>query len=145
MAVVFRPIVASDLAHLRSWFEDEELSRRLSYPTEEWFSYVRGTGIAQCWIAQKGIELVAQLQVDHVPGEPAYLDIAVRPDLRGNGLGQSILSAFLEGPGEAYPVLVGHIEPDNLASLRCCQKCGFVLSGAVDKDGFIRAEFNRVP
>jgi len=59
------------------------------------------------------------------------------------GLGQSVLSAFLEGPGKVYAILVGHIEPDNLASLRCCQKCGFVLSAGIAEDGFIRAELNR--
>jgi hypothetical protein len=49
--IVFRPVVASDLGELRLWFEDIELSRRLCYPTAEWFSYVSGTGIARCWIA----------------------------------------------------------------------------------------------
>jgi RimJ/RimL family protein N-acetyltransferase len=139
----FRPIIASDLIYLRSWFEDRELSRRLSYPTAEWFTYVTDTDVAQCWIAEQGNEPVAQLQVDHFPGEPAYLDIAVRPSFRGKGLGRSILSAFLDGPGEVYSVLVGHIEPDNFASLHCCQKCGFSLSDTADKDGFIKAELKR--
>ncbi len=81
--------------------------------------------------------------MDHDHGEPAYLAIAVRPDLRGKRMGQLVLSAFLVGPGKVYPVLVGHIEPDNFASLRCCQKCGFLLSQEVDEDGFIRAELAR--
>lgn len=122
MTIVFRLIFAEDLRELRSWFEDAELSRRLSYPTDEWFAYVTNGGIAQCWIAQDDDEPVAQLQVDHVVGEPAYLDIAVRPNLRGKRLGQSILTEFLNGAGSIYSVVVGHIEPDNLASLRCCQR-----------------------
>jgi len=81
MIIVFRPIIASDLLHLRCWFEDDELSRRLAYPTVEWFSYVTAGGSARCWIAQEEDELVAQLQVDYAAGEPAYLEIAVRPDL----------------------------------------------------------------
>jgi RimJ/RimL family protein N-acetyltransferase len=139
----FRPLIASDLETLRSWFADAELSRRLSYPTVEWFSYVTGTDAARCWIAVRQSEAIAQLQVDHHPGEPAYLDIAIRPDLRGKGLGRAVLSAFLDGPGKACPVLIGHIEPDNAASLRCFQNCGFSLSDTVDEDGMIKAEFRR--
>lgn len=130
--IVFRPIIASDLGTLRSWFADQELSSRLSYPTAEWFSYVTGTDVAHCWIAEQGNKPIAQLQVDHLPGEPAHLDITVRPNLRGKGLGQSVLSAFLIGPGKVYSILVGHIEPDNFASLQCCQKCGFSLSDTVE-------------
>lgn len=120
--VVFRLIEPSDLQELRFWSEDDELSRRLSYPTAEWFSYVSGPGVARCSIAHEGDIPVAQLQVDHVPGEPAYLDIAVRPDMRAKGMGHAILSEFLDWPGKVYSKLVGHIEPDNFASLRCCQK-----------------------
>lgn len=141
--VVFCPINAGDIADLRSWFTDFELSRRLSYPTEEWSSYVAGPGTARCWIAREKGQAVAQLQVDHASGEPAYVSIAMRPDLRGKRVGQSVLSAFLDGPGKVYPVLVGHIEPDNIASLRCCQKCGFSLADELDQDGLIRAEFKR--
>ena len=143
--VVFRPIAADDLDELRLWFEDAELSRRLSYPTADWFSYVTGAGNARCWIAEAEGEPVAQLQVDHVPGEPAYLDIAIRPALRGKGMGQLILSRFLDGPGRIYSVLIGYVEPDNFASLRCCQKCGFSLAKELDADGLIKVEFARMP
>lgn len=56
-------------------------------------------------IAQEGDEPVTQLQVDHVAGEPAYLDIAVHPDLRGKGLEQSLLTAFRNAPGSTYSVV----------------------------------------
>ena len=38
-------------------------------------------------------------------GPFAYLDLALRPDLRGHGFGTAVLSAFLVGPGRGYPIL----------------------------------------
>jgi hypothetical protein len=36
MQIIFRSLVRNDLPELRTWFEDAELSRRLSLPTDEW-------------------------------------------------------------------------------------------------------------
>ncbi|WP_391581088.1 GNAT family N-acetyltransferase [Rhizobium laguerreae] len=57
------------------------------------------------------------MQVDRDDSGRGYLDLAVHPDLRGQGFGTAVLSAFLSGPGRAYAILEGRIAPDNAASI----------------------------
>ncbi|NKN02712.1 GNAT family N-acetyltransferase [Rhizobium leguminosarum bv. viciae] len=141
MQISFRPLMIGDLPKLRAWFEDSELSRRLSFPTDEWFAYVPNGEPARCWVAMQGDQLIGEVQVDRDGAERGYLDLAVCPDLRGRGFGAAVLSAFLSGPGQAYPILEGRIEPDNAASLACCRHCGFAFLPEPDADGFIQAVY----
>lgn len=139
MEIAFRPILPDDLPELRSWFADEELSRRLSFPTDEWFSYVTTTDTVRCWLALADNRIIAQIQVDRAGLDHGYLDFFLRPDLRGQGRGADVLTQFLSGPGRSYPVLEGVIEPDNLASIACFRRCGFSISSGPDADGFFQA------
>ena len=142
LSLAFRQLGEADLAILRGWFVDEELARRLSYPTDDWFTHVTGTGEARSWISLSGNEPIAAIQVDGSAGGTGHLAILMRPELRGRGWGSSVLLAFLAGPGRAYQMLIGSIEPDNVASLACCRRCGFVLSTELDEDGLIEATYN---
>ncbi len=139
MQIIFRLISSNDLPVLRKWFEDAELSRRLSFPTDEWFAYVTAGADARCWLALDAGERVAVIQVDREGSELGYLDLAVRPSLRGQGIGMGVLAAFLSGPGCDYAVLEGRIEPDNAASLACCRRCGFEILPTPDADGLLPA------
>ncbi|PYB70650.1 GNAT family N-acetyltransferase [Rhizobium wuzhouense] len=139
MRITFRLLAHDDLRELRSWFQDEELSRRLSFPTDEWFAYVTNEAAVRCWLALEAGEIVALLQVDGDDAARGYLDLAVRPQLRQQGYGAAVLASFLSGPGTSYALLEGRIAPDNLASLACCRGCGFEISPEPDADGFLRA------
>ncbi|WP_158271733.1 GNAT family N-acetyltransferase [Methylosinus sporium] len=130
-----------DLSKFRAWFHDDELRRRLSFPTDDWFAYVTAGDAARSWAALYAGEIIAQVQVDRESPERGCLAFAMRPDRRGRGLGKRVLSAFLSGPGLAYPVLEGQIEFDNVASLACCRRCGFTIAHEPDADGFIRASY----
>ncbi|MGO7165162.1 N-acetyltransferase family protein, partial [Rhizobium johnstonii] len=99
----------------------------MSFPTDEWFAYVTTGETARCWVAVHAEQVIGEVQVDRDGDERVYLDLAVRPDLRGRGFGAAVLSAFLSAPGQAYPILEGRIEPDNIASLACCRSCGFTF------------------
>lgn len=139
MQIIFRLLAGNDLPELRTWFEDAELSRRLSFPTDEWFAYVTAGVAARCWVALDAGRIVAVMQVDRQDSELGYLDLAVRPSLRGQGIGTAVLAAFLTGPGRAYATLEGRIEPDNAASLACCRRCGFEILPNPDADGLFPA------
>ncbi|WJR67954.1 GNAT family N-acetyltransferase [Neorhizobium sp. CSC1952] len=139
MDIWFRPFGETDLPEYRTWFAaDEELSRRISYPDDIWFGHVRRPENA-CWASVDHTNtLIAVLQVDREDGT-GYLDIALRPERRGRGLGTAVLSAFLAGPGHGYGVIEGRISPDNAAALALVRRCGFTLLPDPDDDGFVRA------
>ncbi|WP_068412247.1 GNAT family N-acetyltransferase [Labrenzia sp. OB1] len=139
MQIIFRPLTRDDLPELRTWFEDAELSRRLSFPTDEWFAYVDAGAAALCWMALDAGKMFAVMQVDREDSERGYLDLAVRPDLRGQGFGTAVMRAFLSGPGRAYAILEGRIEPDNVASLAVSRRCGFEILPELDADGLFPA------
>lgn len=111
----------------------------MSFPTDEWFAYVTAGAAARCWVALDAGRIVALMQVDREDSELGYLDLAVRPRLRGQGIGAAVLAAFLSGPGQAYTTLEGRIEPDNAASLACCRRCGFEILPTPDADGLLPA------
>lgn len=102
MQITFRLLAMDDLPGLRAWFEDSELSRRLSFPTDEWFAHVTTEETARCRVAVHAEQVIGEVQVDRDEDERGYLDLAVRPDLRRRGFGAAVLSAFLSGPGRAY-------------------------------------------
>lgn len=139
MAIDFRHIESPDLQKIRSWFADPEISRWSSYPTDEWFDYVTTQEAVHCWVALRDAEPIAKIQVDGETGGRGYWDIAVRPDLRAQGLGTRVALAFLSGPGKVYRELVGMIAPDNAASIALSKRCGFAISRTPDPDGFLSA------
>lgn len=77
-----------------------------------------------------------KIQVDRDEDGVGHIELAVRPDLRGNGFGKRILRAFLSGPGRTFAELHAHIEIGNAASLACFQRCGFVVGAEQDDDEF---------
>ena len=144
MQLTVRRLKAEELGEIRSWHNDAELARRLTYPTDEWYAAVSAEG-QQCWVAVDALGIiVAKMQVDR-DGDVGYIDLAVKPELRGRGVGFAALAAFMTGPGRQYSVIEGRIEPDNAASIACVQKCGFRLLDELDDDGLIIARRHREP
>lgn len=143
MQIIFRPLARNDLQALRIWFEDAELSRRLSFPTDEWFAYVTAGADASCWVALDAGRIIALMQVDREDSDKGCLDLAVDPSLRGQGFGTAALTAFLSGPGTAYAILEGRIAPDNAASIGTCRRCGFQILTEPDADGLLVAIYHQ--
>jgi RimJ/RimL family protein N-acetyltransferase len=144
--ILFRPFHADDLSELRTWFEDAEVARRLSFPTDEWFAYVTAGETASCWAATGADDrMIGQLQIDREDSGLGYLEFVLRPDLQGRGTGTAMLRAFLAGPGQGYTAVEAHIEADNSASIACCRRCDFTMLPERDADGFVRAIYRGTP
>lgn len=136
--LVFARFEADDLAEYQSWFTDGELSRRLSFPDERWFSYLGADHVA-CWAVKSGAgEMVAVVQADREEDGAGFFDIALRPQLRGRGLGRQVLDAFISGPARTYRELRATVEPDNHASIAMVRRCGFRQWESPDEDGFLQ-------
>lgn len=138
MHIDFRSLTESDLPSLRKWFRDRELARRISYPTDSWFTYVTSNPQVRCWLAQSHERMLAMMQVDESDDGTGYIDIALNPVLRGRGIGRAVLSAFLRGPGGSYPALEAYVEPDNAASIATFASCGFLVQLLPEADGMRR-------
>ncbi|GLS32593.1 L-amino acid N-acyltransferase YncA [Mesorhizobium albiziae] len=128
MQTTLRPLTRDDLPEFRAWFEHAELSRRLSFPTDEF--YMTAGDAARCWMVLDAGQVAAEVQVDREDAERGYIDLALRPDLRGQGIGAAVLSAFLSGPGRAYSILEGRIEPDNAAVSHAASAVGSLVARA---------------
>ena len=134
---MFRCFTTEGLDAYRAWFSDAEIACFLSYPSDDWFAHVTGSENARCWAAvdPDGI-MLAEIQVDRDEDCVGHIELAVRPNLRGNGYGKRILLAFLIGPGTIFAELHAQIEVDNAARFACFLRCYFVVAGEQDDEEF---------
>ncbi len=71
--------------------------------------------------------------------DTGYEALAVRPDLCGKGFGTAMLQALLATPeAKQAKNISGGVDPENLASVRCHEKAGFLpQSDGPDYEGFV--------
>ena len=145
--VLLVPMEQSDLTILQSWFEDEELSKRLGgiLPLQQYFDFVQSDPNYFAWKAMRGDAPIGAVFIQVEPSEPQSFGFLVKPDLRSRGYGQLILQRLMIQPEVASVKewKVG-IESDNIASQRCLASVGFVPeSGVEDKQGFLQYIYNQ--
>ena len=126
-----------------AWFNDAELSRRISI-TPTWFEYVTQTPGVFSWMIFRDQMPAAEVSFSEQPFPS--LAIAMNPILRGQGLCASVIRLVLDLPElRRFEKIFGAIEPDNFASLNCVLKAGFSrTSDGLDEDGLIEVVFSRV-
>ena len=125
MQLTVRHLLPQELPEIRSWYEDAELARRLTYPTDEWYTAVSREG-QESWVAvDETNTIVAKMQVDR-DGDIGYIDLAVRPELRRRGFGSAALMAFIAGPGKAYSMLEGGFSQTTSQALLASVDADFV-------------------
>jgi RimJ/RimL family protein N-acetyltransferase len=148
MNINFLPLTGlADLTMLQSWWnQDEELRYRICFPTLHWFDYVTTEPTEHALIAYEGDEAIGSVQWALQEDGTVGFDLAVRPDIRGQGYGRRVLHAFLQLPElAAVPILWGGIEPDNEASLRCCRAVGFTIEPDPEDPSMMKAVYRRYP
>lgn len=122
-----------------SWFDHEELRRRISPPTRAWFHYGTETPGVFSWFVYHRDQTLAQLQLDIASsssGAVGHISVVVNPMLWNQGWCQRILRAFVQRSECAtLAAIVAHVEPDNIPSLRCLEAVGFARVGEDAADG----------
>lgn len=130
-----RTATKADAALLFRWRNDVA-TRVASRSTEpvEWGRHLRWLGATlkrkDRWllIAENDRTPVGTIRIDFHP-EYSELSWTVAPDWRGNGYGTAMLAEVLN---KLSGMIVAEIKPDNAASIRMAEKCGFKLSGTRD-------------
>ncbi len=136
----FKPFTESHLSIYESWFVDSELSRRIEKPTRRWLNYILSDPRARSWVVFKDEELVGVVQVDEETNGYGSVCVVVKPPVRNQGYGRSILKWVLGNPELGYLVrFEGYVEPDNIAAQKCCEAAGFHLGYSdPDEEGFLK-------
>lgn len=92
-------------------------------------------------VARRGDELVGHLQLveTNLPGEVELKNMAVREDLRGQGIGARLVRAAVERiAAEGVSVLVVATAAADIGNLRFYQRQGFRMR-AIERDAFTPA------
>lgn len=140
--LLFRPLAESDLAELSRWHQDPELANRYGgsdWPKKVW-EIMRKDSNRQCSIVSRDDEPIGYVDIELHPDEHLmWIGIAVKPELRKQGIGKKILETFLSTPiVQQYREVWAGIEHDNVASRRCFESVGFTAKNSEpDEEGII--------
>lgn len=133
-SVALRPLTGELAALVAGWFtEDEEGQRRLDadfYGSGlKWWPLVEEDAARYGWVGVMDGEPVGFIDVE-IDGERAGIAIYVRGEFRRRGIGEELLRlAAAEGRSLGVAELVGGVESDNVASIRCLIGAGFTPAG----------------
>jgi len=134
-------------AEYASWFVDPELNRRLGPMDRDWLEAVMGepeeAGIT--WAVFRGAELVAVVETVFDPDRqlPAGITaVAVKPDLRRQGIGRSALQKVLAlDESKGMVEHIAYIAADNQAARRYAVKIGFAPAAAPNEHGYVEFRY----
>lgn len=134
-----RPIMFEDREDLLVWRNDER-SRAMfisSEPVtpeqhESWFEASLQNPNRFLFIGMNLGEKVGVSRFDVIPEKlTAEVSINLNPKMRGKGLSFEFLSLSIETFQKIKPCrLTATIRPENKASIRCFEKCGFAFDGS---------------
>ena len=96
----------------------------------KWLPLVEQDAVRYGWVGVLDGEPVGFVDVE-IDGERAGIAIYVRSEFRRRGIGEQLLRlAVSEGRSLGVAELVGGVEDDNVASIRCLIAAGFTPAGA---------------
>ncbi|UVI29417.1 GNAT family N-acetyltransferase [Paenibacillus spongiae] len=127
------------LVILEERFQDPEVLEWLSgtLPLEQWFHYVQQSPDYHAWIVYEAGHPVGQIDVEIYTDGTAAISLLTNPQLRYKGYGKRMVETLLKRPeiSSVQMIKIG-IEPDNIASLNCFRKVGFIEQG-LDDEGLV--------
>ncbi|PJI49304.1 MAG: GNAT family N-acetyltransferase [Pseudomonas sp.] len=145
-----RPFQAEDIPPYESWFDDPVLYAQLGPMDRYWLEQVlKDADKAQYSILRGGL-LVAVVGVClPTPAHPYYFvtDLAVRPELRGSGVGREVMTLVMSRAElQSNPLWRASVRPDNPAALAFLIKLGWTrLEMGNPFDELLEFEFRRPP
>jgi RimJ/RimL family protein N-acetyltransferase len=138
---------AEHYAEYFAWFADEELNRHLgpmAETDEPWLAAVLAetSSEAATWAVFRGDVMVAVVEAVYDPENAvwaAITAIATRPDLRTQGIGETVLRRILAlHQQRGITEHVAYVKLDNEAARRCIEKVGFAAAtGEPNEQGYV--------
>ncbi len=140
--LTLRPAVADDARDLWTWRNDEH-TRAMSGDGDAiawadhlaWFERTLADPHRTIYIGSLvDGERVGMCRFDvDASGTWADVSLNVRPAMRGRRLARPLLAAAIANFRATRPLaLHARIRPDNVASIRCFERCGFARTGTAD-------------
>ncbi len=132
----------------KSWFADPELDRRLGPMDEEWLECVLAETDGVEYAAFQNGEMVGVVGIKFPDAEhPVYTitDLAVKPELKGKGVGSQMLSRLMEmHPLKEHEYWVGYVDEKNPKAGRFLESNRWTrMSTQPDEHGMI--EYRNIP
>ena len=134
MALKFLPFRREFYDEYASWFSDPELNRHLGPMDNDWLEAVlseSGT-VGITWAVFRDAELVGVVEVKYPPANQlpvAILAVAVKPALRGHGIGSEIVRELLSRDHtKGLLEHVGYVSPENPRAQRFLETLGLSAS-----------------
>ncbi|WP_448682486.1 GNAT family N-acetyltransferase [Pseudomonas nicosulfuronedens] len=145
-----RPFQADDIPSYESWFDDPLLDAQLGPMDRYWLKQVLNDAEKAEYSILRGDLLVAVVGVClPTPAHPYYFvtDLAVRPALRGSGIGRAVMTLVMSRPElQGSPMWRASVKPDNPAALAFLIKLGWRrLEMGNPFDELLEFEFRRQP
>ncbi len=145
-----RPFQAGDFPAYESWFADPVLNAQLGPMDREWLQHVLADTAGAQYSVLRGDELVAVVGIC-LPAEahPYYFitDLAVRPELRGTGVGRQAQALLMTHPDlQGSTLWRAGVMPDNPGALAFLARLGWARREPdTPFDELIEFEFQRQP
>lgn len=145
-----RPFQAEDIPPYESWFDDPVLYAQLGPMDRYWLEQVLNNPETAQYSILRGALLVAVVGIClPSPAHPYYFvtDLAVRPQLRGSGIGRAVMALVMGRPElQSSPLWRASVRPDNLGALAFLIKLGWTrLEMGNPFDELLEFEFRRRP
>lgn len=145
-----RPFQAEDIPPYESWFDDPVLYAQLGPMDRYWLEQVLNDAEKAQYSILRGDVLVAVVGVClPTPTHPYYFvtDLAVRPELRGSGVGRTVMTLVMSQPElQSNPLWRASVRPDNPAALAFLIRLGWTrLEMGNPFDELLEFEFHRRP
>ncbi|MCL1859756.1 MAG: GNAT family N-acetyltransferase [Oscillospiraceae bacterium] len=136
---IFEEIVKNDNDIFDSWLKRKNINKWLG-GIDDWYKYFEYVNSTPDYFLIKALfdnKIIGAITLEIIE-ETGNISFMVNPDEQNKGHGRKILSLFLRQINQIIKrdikCINAYIEPNNIASKRCFESCGFKYMGLDDED-----------